>query len=75
MHEVSLDDAGRQLGELVDEATRGGAVILTREGRPVARIVPVHEPAPRRRFGSARGEVILRSDFDAPLDDFAEYTR
>lgn len=28
----------------------------------------------RRTFGSARGLIQMADDFDAPLDDFAEYT-
>ncbi len=28
----------------------------------------------KRRAGSAKGQIKLAADFDAPLDDFAEYT-
>ena len=31
------------------------------------------EPRPPRKAGSAKGLVWMRDDFDAPLDDFAEY--
>ena len=34
------------------------------------------EPAPPRRkrqAGSAKGEIFMADDFDAPLEDFAEY--
>ena len=27
----------------------------------------------QRKFGSAKGEIIMADDFDAPLEDFAEY--
>lgn len=27
----------------------------------------------RPQFGNARGQVTMREDFDAPLEDFAEY--
>lgn len=27
----------------------------------------------RPQFGNARGQVIMSDDFDAPLEDFAEY--
>ena len=39
-------------------------------------LVPVPSPAhPRPKFGSARGRVHMAPDFDAPLDDFADYVR
>ena len=42
----------------------------------VVDLVPVpNTPRPRPKFGSARGRVHMESDFDAPLDDFADYVR
>lgn len=32
------------------------------------------EPPRRRRAGSAAGRVHMTPDFDAPLEDFAEYS-
>jgi hypothetical protein len=32
------------------------------------------QPPRKRRAGSAAGRVHLASDFDAPLEDFAEYS-
>jgi len=39
---VDLTDAPRQLRELVEETTRTGEVVLTREGEAVAKIVPLY---------------------------------
>ena len=50
------------LGALLDEAATGQQVVITRRGRPVARIVA--EPAPRKRAVSAWIEG-LRSFVDA----------
>ena len=36
--------------------------------------VSAEQPAPTRRAGSASGRVHLAPDFDAPLEDFAEYS-
>ncbi len=35
----------------------------------------VEKPAPRKTpvFGSAKGQFHIKPDFDAPLDDFADY--
>ncbi len=40
MNKVSLKEARRRLGDLVDEATHGATVVITRRGRDVARLVP-----------------------------------
>jgi hypothetical protein len=39
---------------------------------PVASSAPKLGPV-QRRAGSAKGTIELSADFDAPLDDFAEY--
>jgi len=42
----------------------------------VVDLIPVSQtPHPRPKFGSARGRVHMAPDFDAPLDDFADYVR
>jgi antitoxin (DNA-binding transcriptional repressor) of toxin-antitoxin stability system len=71
---VDLGHAQTQLTELVDQAARSGEeVVLTRGGEAVAKIVPLVRRKARRRFGSARGQLTVPDDFDAPLDDFRDY--
>ena len=41
MNEISVVDAGDRLGALIDEVENGREVVITRQGRPVARLVPV----------------------------------
>ena len=33
----------------------------------------VSEPRKKRQAGSAKGKFVMAEDFDAPLEDFAEY--
>lgn len=73
MHNVDVNEAGKHLRELVDEAARGGEVIITRGDGAAFKLVPAPEIQPRPRFGSAKGEVWLSDDFDAPLDSFNDY--
>jgi antitoxin (DNA-binding transcriptional repressor) of toxin-antitoxin stability system len=71
---VDLDHDTPRLTELVDDAARSGEeVLLTREGEAVAKIVPLVTTRRVRRFGSARGQLTVPDDFDAPLDDFRDY--
>ncbi len=37
-------------------------LIVTRRGRPLARIEPVQEPMPKRRFGTQRGRLRIKGD-------------
>jgi prevent-host-death family protein len=70
---IDLDSAKSQLPELIRQAARGEDVILTEDGEPVAKIIPItRAPAPRR-FGTAKGLIRMTNDFDEPLDDFREY--
>ena len=48
-------------------------IMVTRRGRPLARIEPIHEPVPVRRFGKQRGRLqikgdIVHADFSADWD-------
>ena len=47
----------------------GEEVVITRHGRPVARLVPTGEEKPTRKLGTLRDKVWMAPDFDAPLPD------
>jgi hypothetical protein len=34
---------------------------------------PTKTPRKKRKAGSAKGEIFMADDFEAPLEDFAEY--
>lgn len=42
---ISLAEAETQLGELVRRAEAGDEIVLTRDGKPSVRLVPVEPPA------------------------------
>lgn len=64
MVDVNVQEAKTHLSRLLARVEAGEAVTIARAGVPVARLVPVEEPA-RRRFGQMRFDV--PDDFDAPL--------
>ena len=74
MH-IDIEKAKASLPDLLDAALHGEEVVLTRDDRPVAKLVPLAQERPRPQFGSARGLVTMTSDFEAPLPDFDEYVR
>ena len=68
----NIAEAKARFSELIEKAVLGEEVIVARDNKPVARIVPLR-PA-RRKPGTGKGQVrFLSPDFDAPLEDFAEY--
>jgi prevent-host-death family protein len=72
---VTLEEARAHLAELIEKLHPGEAIVITRDQKPVARLVGAEELAkPERRLGTLKGTVLhLAPDFDAPLDDFKEY--
>jgi prevent-host-death family protein len=67
--EVNIYAAKTQLSSLVRRAAEGEEVVITRNGEPVARLVPVGKPGTKRKLGRLRGKLRLADDFDAPLPD------
>jgi prevent-host-death family protein len=73
MHTVELKEAAGRLAELIDEVASGEEVVITREDGATFKIVPVALTHPFPKFGSAKGQVQMREDFDEPLEDFQAY--
>ena len=67
--EINIYAAKTQLSRLIDRVNAGEEVVITRHGRPVARLVPAGESLPKRKLGTLRGKVWISEDFDAPLPD------
>lgn len=55
--------------QLMDDVANGREeVIITKRGKPVARLVPV-EPAPKKLFGCMEGTVTYLGDILSPIDE------
>jgi prevent-host-death family protein len=67
---LQLAEAKTHFSEIVQKAMLGELIVITKENRPVVRLVAI-KPA-RRVPGTGKG-VWMAPDFDAPLEDFAEY--
>lgn len=67
--EINIYAAKTQLSRLIDRVNAGEEVVITRHGRPVARLVPAEERKPRK-IGLLEGQGYwVSDDFDAPLPD------
>lgn len=66
---MDIHDAKTNLSKLVERVLLGEEIVIAKEGRPVAKLVPI-PPEPRdRRPGSAKGMLVVSPDFDTPLPD------
>jgi prevent-host-death family protein len=65
--EVNVYEAKTTLSKLLARVENGGEVIITRSGRPVARLVRLRPDARARLLGVDAGRGWIAPDFDAPL--------
>ena len=73
---IKIHQAKTELSKLIKRVQAGEEVVIARGDTPVARLVPFETPKQEaRRFGAWKDVVTyMAPDFDAPLDDFKEYT-
>jgi len=71
---IGAFQAKTHLSALLERVDRGQVFVITRRGRAIAELRPVSREA-GLRFGMDAGRVTLSDDFDAPLDDFRDYTK
>ncbi len=64
---VNIHEAKTHLSRLLEQVWLGEEVIIAKAGKPVARLVAFSEKPKRRVPGSARGQIWIAEDFDAPL--------
>jgi len=64
MTQVNVHEAKTHLSRLLEQVEAGEEVVISRAGRPVARLVAYRVPAKPRRPGGWRGRVRIAADFD-----------
>ncbi len=64
---VNMHEAKTKLSQLVDQVENGGLaeVVIARNGRPVAKLVPYVPAKKAITFGVAKGKYRLPDDWDA----------
>ena len=73
--QVDVYEAKTHFSDLSDRVKRGEEVIITRAGEPVACLLPIEKEHKARVSGSARGEIEIADDFDAPLPEYSTAPR
>ena len=65
---LNLYEAKTQLSALVDQAAAGAEIIIAKNGKPMAKLVPIKQRVPRKP-GKYKGKIWMSDDFDAPMPD------
>lgn len=67
MEPVNVHDAKTRLSSLLAQVERGQEIVIARNGRPIARLVPYEAPRQARVLGRDHGLFEVPEDFDDPL--------
>lgn len=59
--------------KLLDAASRGEEIIITRDAHPVAKLVQATDDDGDLRYGSAKGLATMLPNFDDQIEGFEEY--
>jgi prevent-host-death family protein len=74
MSTVTLEEAQAHLSELIDRLQPGETLVITRNEKPVARLLVEEAPKRKpRKAGSAKGMLTIIQDDDEHLNNFEEY--
>lgn len=71
---VNMLEAKTNLSRLVEavESGRQAEIIIARNGKPAARLVPIETRPKGQRIGIAKGEFVVPDDFDADDEEIAK---
>jgi prevent-host-death family protein len=69
MAQVNVHDAKTHFSKLLERVEAGEEIVIARAGEPIAKLVPLGEPLPRRPFGLLKGQIQMAADFDDPLPE------
>ena len=68
-------EAKKHLKDLIEAALRGETIRIVKDDQAGVELVLLSVIKVARKFGSAKGQVKIADDFNASLEDFAEYTK
>lgn len=66
---VTIQQAKRNFSQLIKKVSAGETVIITHDGKPVARLEPIDEVKRKRKPGSMKGKFRVGPEFFEPLPD------
>lgn len=73
MRKFNIAEAKSRFSELVQRVMVGEEVIIAKDNKPVAKLVPFVVRGQRRTPGSAKGKIWMAPDFDVTPEDFKDF--
>ena len=71
---ISLEEAQANLRQIIGKLGPGEEVVITKDDRPVAKLVSQQKAARQpRQPGSAKGILVINVEDEEHLEDFKEY--
>jgi prevent-host-death family protein len=67
----NIHEAKTHFSKLLERVLNGEEVIIAKAGKPVARILPVIDQTKPRVPGIDKGKIVILSNFNDPLEEFA----
>lgn len=75
MSKFNVAEAKARFSELVRKAMLGEEVVIAKDNKPVAKLVPIERARGPRKPGSGKGQVLyIAPDFDETPEGFQDYT-
>jgi prevent-host-death family protein len=62
--QFNIHEAKTNLSRIIERVERGEEIVISRAGRPVAKVVPLAGKVQRSGRGSLRGQLVLAPDWD-----------
>lgn len=75
MVQVNIYEAKTSLSKLIKKVINGEEIIIAKANKPLVKMTQIDGAKPPRKLGTAKGQIQISDDFDAPLDDFKEYVQ
>jgi len=64
---INIHEAKTHLSRLVERVAAGEEIVITKAGKPMARLVPLAAAPRPKKFGLLQGQIQIPPDFDEPL--------
>jgi len=65
--QFNIHDAKTNLSRIIERVEHGEEIIISRAGRPVAKVIPLAARVQRTGRGSLRGQLVLAPDWDSDV--------
>jgi prevent-host-death family protein len=75
MRTINVCEAKTHLSRLLDAVATGEEIVITRAGKPLAKLIPYQEAEQLRAPGYWRGRVRIAPDFDTLPESLASAFR